>query len=138
MCVVLKEDMQVHLIEGSDRVLPPMSPQASEKAHRFLTGLGVHVHLNTFVADYDGQTVVTKEGSRLDTATFIWAAGVTGAPVAGIDGKALVGKANRYRVNSFNQIEGFANVFALGDVAQMELENFLTPLEPNFENNDTH
>ena len=116
--------MQVHLIEGSDRVLPPMSPQASKKALKFLEGLGVHVHLNTYVADYDGQTVLTKEGTKLETATFIWAAGVTGAPIAGIDGNGMIAKANRYRVNEFNQIEGMDTVFALGDVAQMELEKY--------------
>lgn len=121
---ISEEDMQVHLIEGSDRVLPPMSSQASKKALKFLEGLGVHVHLNTFVADYDGQTVLTKEGSKLETATFIWAAGVTGAPVSGIDGNALVERANRYRVNEFNQVEGMDTVFALGDVAQMELEKY--------------
>jgi NADH dehydrogenase len=121
---ISENDMQVHLIEGSDRVLPPMSPQASKKALTFLEGLGVHVHLNTYVADYDGQTVLTKEGTKLETATFIWAAGVTGAPIAGIDGNGMIAKANRYRVNEFNQVEGMNTVFALGDVAQMELEKY--------------
>jgi NADH dehydrogenase len=121
---ISEKDMQVHLIEGSDRVLPPMSSRASKKALRFLEGLGVHVHLNTYVADYDGQTVITKEGSKLETATFIWAAGVTGAPIAGINANAMIAQANRYRVNEFNQIEGLDKVFALGDVAQMELKEY--------------
>ncbi len=115
-----EDEMNVHLIEGLDRVLPPMSEQASKKAHQFLTKLGVIIHLETFISDYDGQTVTTKDGKKLETATFIWAAGVTGAPIGGIDGEALVEKANRYKVNEVNRIHGFENIFALGDIALMQ------------------
>jgi NADH dehydrogenase len=118
-----EEEMQVHLIEGSDRVLQPMSEFASKKAYDFLIKLGVKIHLNTFVKDFDGKTVVT-ESQNFDTATFIWAAGVTGNPVPGIDGKSLVEKANRYKVDSFNRIEGLQNVFALGDIALMATHDY--------------
>jgi len=40
------DDMEVHIIEGASRVLPPMSEHASEKAQKFLENLGVHIHLN--------------------------------------------------------------------------------------------
>ena len=46
--------MQIHLLEGNARVLPPMSEHASKKAEQFLHKLGVKVHCNTFVKDYDG------------------------------------------------------------------------------------
>ncbi|MAP55024.1 NAD(P)/FAD-dependent oxidoreductase [Altibacter sp.] len=119
-----EEDMGVHLLEGFDRVLPPMSEHSSKKAQRFLEKLGVEVHLNTMVEDYDGTTVTTKNGKSFKTATFIWAAGVTGAPIAGIDGEALIQKANRYKVDRYNKVEGFENIYALGDVAFMETEDF--------------
>ena len=119
-----EDEMKVHLIEGLDRVLPPMSEEASQKAHKFLTKLGVIIHLETFISDYDGKTVTTKDGQKLETATFIWAAGVTGAPVGGIDGEALVEKANRYKVDEFNRIHGFENIFALGDIALMQSEDY--------------
>lgn len=119
-----EEDMEVHLIEGQDRVLPPMSETVSKKAAYFLKKLGVQLHLGTFISNYDGQTVTTKDGKSFDTATFIWAAGVTGAPIGGIDGEALVEKANRYKVDEFNRVVGFKNIFALGDVALMESEDY--------------
>ena len=53
-----------------------------------------------------------------------WAAGVTGAPINGINGNALVERANRYRVDNFNKIDGFENIYALGDIALMTTENF--------------
>lgn len=119
-----EEDMEVHLIEGQDRVLPPMSEQVSKKAHRFLEKLGVQIHLNTLISDYDGTTVTTKDGKTYKTATFIWAAGVTGAPIAGINAEALVERANRYKVDHFNKIEGLDNIYALGDIALMSTKDF--------------
>ncbi|MDN3724088.1 NAD(P)/FAD-dependent oxidoreductase [Aequorivita sp. SDUM287046] len=119
-----EDEMNVHLIEGLDRVLPPMSKQASKKAQEFLEKLGVKIHLETFISGYDGKTVTTKDGKRFETATFIWAAGVTGALINGIDGEALVERANRYKVDAFNQINGFSNIFALGDIALMTSEEY--------------
>ena len=119
-----EEEMNVHLIEGLERVLPPMSKKASEKAQKFLEKLGVQIHLKTFISDYDGKTVTTKDGKKFETATFIWAAGVTGALVNGIDGQALVEKANRYRVDRYNRVQGFENIYALGDIALMESEEY--------------
>lgn len=119
-----KEDMQVHLIEGGDRVLPPMTKRSSKMALKALEGLGVKVHLNTLVTDYDGCTVTTNTGVKLETATFIWAAGVTGSPVSGLDGSSLLERSNRYIVDHFNRVKGQKNIYALGDVAYMETEAF--------------
>lgn len=117
-------DMQVHLIEGQDRLLPPMSKQASRKAEKFLNEMGVILHLETLISDYDGKTVKTKAGESLLAATFIWAAGVTGAPIEGIRADALVERANRYKVDEFNKIIGTENIFALGDIALMETKDY--------------
>ncbi|MFV0572100.1 MAG: NAD(P)/FAD-dependent oxidoreductase [Xanthomarina gelatinilytica] len=118
------KDMQIHLLEGSSRVLPPMSEHASKKAFEFLEKLGVIVHCNTFVKDYNGLVVSTNNGLILETETLIWAAGVTGNPIQGLNAEVLVDKANRYRVNRYNQVMGYHNIFALGDIAYMETERF--------------
>lgn len=114
------EDMCVHLLEGGDRVLSPMSKQASKMALKALMKLDVKVHLNTYVQNYDGIQVTTSTGKSFPTEAFIWAAGVTGAPIHGLDGNSLLDRANRYKVDSFNRIEGYESIFALGDVAYME------------------
>mgnify|MGYP000291465702 FL=1 len=114
--------MQIHLLEGNDRVLPPMSEHASKKAEEFLKKLGVNVHCNTFVQDYNGETVRTNSELTLDSKTLIWAAGVTGAPVNGLKAEALLERVNRYKVNKYNAIEGYDSIFAIGDIALMETE----------------
>ncbi|MFD2550578.1 NAD(P)/FAD-dependent oxidoreductase [Bizionia sediminis] len=118
------QDMQIHLLEGGDRLLPPMSKHASKKAALFLEKLGVNIHCNTFVENYDGKKVQTNTSLQMESETLIWAAGVTGNPVNGLTADVLVNKTNRYRVNRFNQLMGYPHIFALGDVAYMETEAY--------------
>ena len=118
------DEIQVHLLEGESRVLPPMSEKASRAAEKFLKELGVHVHTNTFVENYENYKVTTNCGKEFYTETFIWSAGVKGASIEGICGEDLMQRGNRYKVNRFNQIEGFDNIFAVGDIACMETEEF--------------
>ncbi len=114
------DDMEIHLIEGAPRILPPMSEYASKKATKFLEKLGVHIHLNTQVKNYENDLVTTNTDLSIKTATFIWSAGVTGAPVSGINAASLIERANRYKVNQCNQIDGYQNIFAIGDISVME------------------
>lgn len=117
-------NMHIHLLEGDSRVLPPMSEHASKKAELFLKALGVIVHCNTLVKDYDGITVQTNSELTLESETLIWAAGVTGNPVHGLNAKVLEDRSNRYKVNQYNQVEGFDSIFAVGDIAMMETKTF--------------
>lgn len=117
-------EIKIHLLEGNSRVLPPMSEHASKKANKFLKNLGVEIHLNVMVQDYDGITVKTNKGKNFITDTFIWSAGVTGAGIPGLPETALKERTNRYLVNQFNQVNGFENIFALGDIAVMESEDY--------------
>ncbi|HKK38969.1 MAG TPA: NAD(P)/FAD-dependent oxidoreductase [Cryomorphaceae bacterium] len=114
--------MSIHLVEGLGKVLPPMSDQSSKKAQKFLEGLGVQIWLNTMVNDYDGKKIITS-GKPMLTQTLIWAAGVQCKPPEGISGDELV-RGNRIRVNRFNQVQGEDGLYAIGDLAYMETENF--------------
>jgi len=110
--------MDIHLIQSGPVLLKGMSAEASAHALKYLEELGVRVWLDNRVTSYDGYTVTLKSGEQLITRTLIWAAGVTGAPIAGLDPAALL-KSNRYQVNELNQVAGYDHVFAIGDIAQM-------------------
>ncbi|GGE06657.1 NAD(P)/FAD-dependent oxidoreductase [Psychroflexus salis] len=118
------DEIHVHLLEGEQRVLPPMSEKSSANAQRFLENLGVKVHTSTFVEDYQNNIVTTNTGKKFKTETFIWSAGVTGAPVRGLKAHAFVEKTNRYQVNQFNQVHGHEHIFAIGDIAIMQNEDY--------------
>jgi len=113
---------QINLIQSGDNILKAMSTKASKKAEDFLEDLGVHVWKNIRVTGYDGKTVTTNSDLTFDAATVVWAAGVKGAAIKGIDAEQFVTRGNRIIVNEFNQVKGLDNIFAIGDVAQMETE----------------
>jgi NADH dehydrogenase len=117
-------EMQIHLFEGAPRVLHTMSGTASKKAVQFLNELGVKIHLNTIVQDYDGDVMTLKNQSTLRTRNFIWTAGVTGASINGFADDKLMERLNRYKVNIYNQVEGYENIFAIGDIAYMQTKEF--------------
>lgn len=110
--------MDVHLFEMADSVLPHMSDKSSANALKALQRFGVHVHLNTTITHYDGNYATADDGRQYRAETFIWAAGVKGAPPKGLRKEALV-PGDRIRVDRFNRVEGFEDIFAIGDVAAM-------------------
>ncbi|MEM6893703.1 MAG: NAD(P)/FAD-dependent oxidoreductase [Bacteroidota bacterium] len=115
---------QINLVQSGDRILPAMSPVASEKAEKFLEKLGVQVWKNTRVTDYDGKTITTNTTTVFEAATLVWAAGVKAVTLKGLDAETLLQRGGRLPVNAFHQVEGFENIFAIGDVAQMSSEEF--------------
>ncbi|MFZ9503313.1 MAG: NAD(P)/FAD-dependent oxidoreductase [Cyclobacteriaceae bacterium] len=113
------EHMDIHLVDANDRLLNSMSPASGEKAKLYLEEMGVKVLTNARVKSYDGYTLEFENGEKLITRTVIWAAGVKGNPVGGLKSEVL-GPANRIRVDEFNRVKGYENIFAIGDVAIME------------------
>lgn len=114
--------MKIYLIEGLDRVLPPMSPESSKKTFEYLQGLDVIIRLNTLVESYDGNVAVLKGGEVIHTHTLIWAAGVAGALIDGVPAESI--EKGRILVNEYNQVLGFPDMFAIGDIAFMKSEEF--------------
>lgn len=111
--------MDIHLVESGPKLLAAMSPESSEKSCQFLESMGVKVHLNCAVKSYDGYEVILDTGERLITRSLIWAAGVKGSVVKGLNPEIIV-RGNRIKVDEFNRVKGYENIFAIGDVASME------------------
>ena len=113
--------MKIYLIEGSDRLLNGMSDFAGTEALNYIRKMGIEVRLNTFVEDYDGDTVTLNDGT-IETATVVWSAGVRGNVVEGLDASSV--EKSRILVNEYNLVKGSENVFAIGDVAVMQSEEY--------------
>ncbi|MCK6692497.1 MAG: NAD(P)/FAD-dependent oxidoreductase [Thermoanaerobaculia bacterium] len=111
-----RDEINIHLVHGDPRLLNTMSPEASAAAEKFLQELGVQLWLDKVVTDYDGENVRINDGSNIRADKVIWAAGVTGNTLGGLPATSMV-RGNRLKVNAFNQVEGFENVFAIGDIA---------------------
>ena len=110
--------MQISLIEGSTALLGGMSKHASKKALFYLQRLGIKVLLNTQVTDFDGNMLSFRDGTQIETKTVIWAAGISGVVPSGFS-KDLIGRGNRILVDQYNRIQGFEDIYAIGDVCLM-------------------
>jgi NADH dehydrogenase len=115
--------LNIYLLEGSPVTLGPMSKASQQKSQQYLEELGVKVWTEAIVEQYDGKAVQLKDGRSIRTRNLIWAAGVAGNVPAGIP-KETVQRGNRLKVDRHNKVEGFDNIYALGDVAYMETPKY--------------
>lgn len=116
--------MKINLIQSGDRVLNTMSEKSSADAEDFLKKLGVTIWKNLRVTNYDGRIATTNSETTFDAATLIWTAGVQGSPIKGLKASAYIENVERIKVNEFNQVEGYENIFAIGDIASMVSEKY--------------
>jgi len=108
---------RVVLVEGTDRVLPPYTPELSEKARLQLERLGVTVWLGKRVTGVDAGGV-TLGAERLEAKTVIWAAGVASSPLGRSLGVPL-DRAGRVPVAPDLSVPGHPEIFVIGDLATL-------------------
>jgi NADH:ubiquinone reductase (H+-translocating) len=113
------KDIDIHLIHGAEILLKGMSENAGRSAERYLTELGVKIKMDVNVTDYDGEVVTCSDGATIRAKKVIWAAGIVGNPVNGLPKEAFV-RGRRIKVNRHNVVDGFDNIYAIGDIAYME------------------
>lgn len=111
--------MTIYLLEGTGRLLGSMSQSSSDDALAYLKRLGVTVKLQTMLKDFDGSKARLQDGSVIDTALVIWAAGIRGNLPQGVE-QDVIARGNRIRVNRQCQVSGMEGVYAIGDIAYME------------------
>lgn len=114
---------QIFLIEGSKNTLNNMSINAKTASRKYLQEMGVIIQTEKIVQNYDGKTLLLKDGNSIKTKTVIWAAGVTANTFEGLpENYFTIG--NRIKVNRINKIIDAENIFAIGDIAYMETPQY--------------
>ena len=116
--------LEIILLEGSNNTLNSMSEASREASANYLKKMGVQVRTGTLVTGYDGLTLTLNTGEQIKSKNVIWAAGVKGNLIEGLDPKAV--SKGRYIVNRYNQLELYPDIYAIGDIASMT-----TPKYPN-------
>lgn len=109
--------MDIYLLEAGTRLLTGMSDNAGKKSLEYLEKFGVIVKFNAAVKTYDGFSVKLGDGTEIISQTVIWAAGVMGNVIEGLNPEGI--KGGRYVVDEYNRLEGYQNIFAVGDAAVM-------------------
>ncbi|KIA89048.1 NAD(P)/FAD-dependent oxidoreductase [Kaistella jeonii] len=116
------DDLKIILISSTEMPLSVMSKEAQDKSEQYLKELGVQFMSDEFVTDYDGDRVTMKSGKSIPSNNVIWAAGVTGNVIEGLNPEIVI--RNRYKTDRFNRVNGYENIFAIGDIAHMETPKY--------------
>jgi NADH:ubiquinone reductase (H+-translocating) len=115
--------MQINLLEAGPKILGAMSEEASKASEAFLSKMGVTVLTSTAVKSYDGHQVEVEGKPAINSETLIWAAGIKGNMLNGIDPNLIV-RGGRISTDEFNEVKGIKDVFAIGDIASMECKKY--------------
>ncbi|HTN23504.1 MAG TPA: NAD(P)/FAD-dependent oxidoreductase [Solirubrobacteraceae bacterium] len=104
------------LVEATERVMPEIGPKLAEFAVRELRGRGIEIRTSTTLDAVTASTATLSDGEVVNTRTVVWTAGVKPHPVLARFGLPLDDR-GRIVSDSHLQVQGFDNVWALGDCA---------------------
>ena len=107
---------EIHVVDGAPNLLHPMSDQSYADALKRLTKMGVHVKLSTRVVAFENDKVHLSDDSIIEAKTLIWATGVIANTFDGISTSSTT-KSNRMITDAYNLVQGYDNVYAIGDIS---------------------
>lgn len=76
-----ESELEFHLVEAADRIMPEMPRERSEWVVQQMEARGTHVHLNTRVVSAADGVVRTSDGGAYETEVIVWTAGQRANPV---------------------------------------------------------
>ncbi len=117
------KEMDIYLFQGGERLLMGMSEASGAEALKCLETLGVKVELKKRVTQFDGKFVYTKDGDKIRAHKVIWAAGIKGNFLKGLE-KDQTERGQRLNVDRYNQLQSHKDIFAIGDIASMTSEQY--------------
>ncbi|MDB4285860.1 FAD-dependent oxidoreductase [bacterium] len=118
----LKTPMHIHLVDGSDRLLPNLTSKVSEEIERLCSDLPVTFHFNLRIKEAKSKSVVLADGSTLPSDLTIWTGGIQPSPLLSESG--LSDSHKEYAaVHPDLQSDRFDNVFVVGDAAELSEVN---------------
>src|SRR4051812_7232559 len=106
------------LVDAAPKILPEIPSRLGDYAARELAGRGVEIKVGTTLESLDEQSATFSDGSRVETETLVWTAGVRANPILGEWGLPL-DERGRVKVDRFLRVEGRERVWALGDCANV-------------------
>jgi len=112
---IRKKSMKISLIEAAPRILPHLSVETSQAAHRRLKKLGIHIQTKMRVERQTIDSLVVNN-KPLVTQTVIWTSGVTNA-LFFADNKAVFTLNERGKVVVDAYLQALPRVYVIGDNA---------------------
>jgi NADH:ubiquinone reductase (H+-translocating) len=109
------QGMRWVLVEAADRIMGEIAPDLAEFCVRELRGRGIEIRTRTTIEEVTATAARLSDGETIPTRSVCWTAGVRPHPVVERLGLPLV--RGRIEVDSYLQVAGRENVWAIGDCA---------------------
>ncbi len=116
------------LVDAAPTILPEIPTGLGAYAAKQLAKRGIDIRVATTLASLEPHAATLSDGERIPTSTLVWTAGVRAHPAVSELGLPLDDR-GRIVVDELMQVEGHANVWALGDNARVP--NLATPDHPD-------
>ncbi|WP_457622603.1 NAD(P)/FAD-dependent oxidoreductase [Persephonella sp.] len=115
----LCEGLSITLIEAANTILPGQHPYVLEVAYNRLRSLGVDIITGKKITKVEPEKVFLEDGTEIKMDFLIWTGGIIGStliPRLGIK----MNRKNQAYIDKYFRVEGFDNVFAIGDCAEIK------------------
>lgn len=114
--------LSIILIEGSEHILETYDTDQSIYARKRLEHLGVQIRNNTRVTNLRAGALDFKDGTSLEAAAIIWAAGIAANPLTATLG-VTTDRAGRITPAADLSVPGHPNIFVAGDLVSMKTQD---------------
>ncbi|GAB1481939.1 NAD(P)/FAD-dependent oxidoreductase [Treponema sp.] len=82
--LVKKEDVKIMVVEAMPNILPILEEDLRKKVETYMLKKGAELRVNTSIVGAEPGIVKLKDGSIIETETFVWTCGVQGCHFAGM------------------------------------------------------
>ena len=121
------EEVKIYLVHGKNELVDSFSPSIRRKTlAAFKNKHMVKVLLNSLVSKITKGKAALASGEVVETETIVMATGIT-ATYPAFSEKIQTNPRGQILVNRYLQIPGHSEIFALGDAAAVNEENYSTP-----------
>ena len=114
-------EKRIILLDGSSRLLSAFSEKSSKEVTDYLKKHDVEIKLNQRVMGYENYQLALNDGTAIDTKNVFWVAGVKANSLQGLP---AYGPGNRLKVDTYNRLSQYPNIFAIGNTALMISEEY--------------
>lgn len=112
---IIPSEVNFHIVEFANQLLPDMEKKIGEYTSKKFKKNNIQVHLNCSLQEVTQYQVFLSGNQEIDTHTVISTIGSTVSDI--IKNSNLELEYGKIKTNNFLQIQGYENVWAIGDAA---------------------
>jgi NADH dehydrogenase len=117
-----QSNIHIYLVEAYDSILNGMDEYIIKHTFKRLESLGVKVMVNSFIEEVNQNTIQLKNAETLHFDFMIFTGGIIANKINdSIDTKK--NRLNQFEVDPFLNIDGYENIYAVGDCADIKDKN---------------